>query len=98
MTTNRPADATWIAARGRLLWTVLGSLIALQLLAFYMLVSHQVRKAQARDAQARVERIALQDCLQHVAGSTIGSCVARMTQRSPAAAPPVIPVADIAGR
>ncbi|AEG94320.1 hypothetical protein [Ramlibacter tataouinensis] len=92
------ADATSIAARGRLLWTVLGSLVALQLLAFYMLVSHQVRKAQARDAQVQVERMALHDCLQYVANSTIGSCTTRMTQRAQAPAPVPASVVEIAVR
>lgn len=76
------------AARDRLMWTALGALIALQLLALYLLCSHQVRKSEARRAQAQVEQMAMNDCLQYVAGSTIAGCATRMGQ---APAPGTLP-------
>ncbi len=71
-------DSSALAARRRLLWTVLGTLVVMQLLALYMLCSHQVRKADARRAQLQVEQMAMNDCLQYVVDSTIGGCATRM--------------------
>lgn len=76
------------AARERLLWTALGALVALQVLALALLCAHQVRKAEARRAQAQVAQMAMNDCLQYVVDSTIASCATRMGQ---APAPGTLP-------
>jgi hypothetical protein len=60
--------------RSRMVWLVLGALVAAQLFAFWLLCSHQVRKAEARQNEAVVQQMALADCLQYIPGSTIASC------------------------
>jgi hypothetical protein len=63
--------------RSRMLWLVLGALVAGQLFAFWLLCSHQVRKAEARHNEEIVQQMALADCLQYIPGSTIASCSSR---------------------
>lgn len=64
--------------RSRMLWVILGALVAGQLFSLWLLCSHQVRKAEARHNEQVVHQMALADCLQYIPGSTIASCAARM--------------------
>jgi hypothetical protein len=66
-----------LPARSRLFWGVLGALAAGQLFAFWLVCTHQVRKAEARQNEVLVQQMALNDCLQYIAGSTIASCTVR---------------------
>lgn len=69
--------------RSRTFWIVVGTIVASQLVAFWLLCSHQVRKAEARNAEVQMARMALADCLQYIPGSTIASCVARLAPLQP---------------
>ncbi|MEO8653168.1 MAG: hypothetical protein ABI409_03490 [Ramlibacter sp.] len=73
-TTARTIDVS----RDKLFWAIASAMVAGQLMAFWMLCSYQVRKAQVRDATTQVERLAVADCLRHVPGATLGSCVATL--------------------
>lgn len=90
--------------RSRMLWAVLGALVAGQLFAFWLLCSHQVRKAEARNNAYLVQQMALADCLQYIPGSTIASCTQRLDPNAPvqqAGNPPVtgpVPVSFISYR
>lgn len=64
--------------RDKLLWPVLLTLVAGQLLAFWMLCSHQVRKAEVRDATLQVQRVAVADCLRYIPRATLNSCANRV--------------------
>jgi hypothetical protein len=66
--------------RNRLFWTMLGALVVLQLVAFWMVCSHQVRQAEVRDNAMAVQQMALADCLQYNPGSTIASCSNQLQQ------------------
>jgi hypothetical protein len=65
-------------SRDKLLWPVLVTIVAAQLLAFWMLCSHQVRKAEVRDATVQVQRVAVADCLRYIPRATLNSCVSRV--------------------
>ena len=43
------------------LWSLLGVMVVVQLVALWMLCREQVQKAEIRDAAVRAERIALRD-------------------------------------
>jgi hypothetical protein len=62
----------------RMFWGVVGALVLIQLIAFWMLCSHQVRKAQVRDATLQVQRMAISDCLQYIPHATLHGCAARV--------------------
>lgn len=79
--------------RSRMLWLVLGALVAGQLFAFWLVCSHQVRKAEARHNEEVVQQMALADCLQYIPGSTIASCSSRAEVMQAAAHPAVGTVA-----
>jgi hypothetical protein len=64
--------------RDKLFWPVLVTLVAAQLLAFWMLCSHQVRKAEVRDATLQVQRVAVADCLRYIPRATLNSCANRV--------------------
>jgi hypothetical protein len=64
--------------RDKLFWPVLLTLVAGQLLAFWMLCSHQVRKAEVRDATLQVQRVAVADCLRFIPRATLNSCASRV--------------------
>ena len=53
---------------------VLAAVALAQLFAFWLVCSHQVRKAEVRRAEWQVQQMALSDCLEYIAGSTIASC------------------------
>src|SRR5512133_1525245 len=65
-------------SRDKLLWPVLVTIVAAQLLAFWMLCSHQVRKAEVRDATVQVQRVAVADCLRYIPRATLNSCASRV--------------------
>ena len=67
-------------AQNRLFWTMLGALVLMQLVAFWMVCSHQVRQAEVRDNAIAVQQMALSDCLQYIPGSTIASCSNQIEQ------------------
>jgi hypothetical protein len=75
--TANDIDAGPQQAPNRMLWILLGAVVAAQLFAFWLLCSHQVRRAEARQNEAVVQQMALSDCLQYIPGSTIASCSAR---------------------
>jgi hypothetical protein len=64
--------------RDKLFWSVLATLLAGQLLAFWMLCSHQVRKAEVRNATLQVQRVAVADCLRYIPRATLNSCASRV--------------------
>jgi len=66
--------------QNRLFWTMLGALVLMQLVAFWMVCSHQVRQAEVRDNAIVVQQMALSDCLQYIPGSTIASCSSQIEQ------------------
>jgi hypothetical protein len=66
--------------RSRMLWAVLGALIAGQLAALWLLCSQQVRQAEARQTERHVQQLALADCLQYIPGATIATCTSRIGQ------------------
>ena len=56
------------------LWVLLGVLVVGQLFAFWMLCRQQVNQAEARHASAQLERMAVSDCMQAIAGAASGPC------------------------
>ncbi len=66
-----PKHLTWSRP---LFWTIGLTLVAGEVLAFWIVCSHQVQLAQARRTATQVTRMALNDCLEYVQGSTIASC------------------------
>ena len=87
-------------AQNRLFWTMLGALVVMQLVAFWMVCSHQVRQAEVRDNAVAVQQMALSDCLQYIPGSTIASCSsqieqAKAVQPAPTAVTGAMPVSYI---
>jgi hypothetical protein len=58
--------------------TLMLSLMALLLLAFWLLCTHQVRQYESRRLAQQVQLTAFGDCLQYVVGSTIASCTNRL--------------------
>lgn len=64
--------------RDKLLWPVLGLLVAAQLVAFWMLCTHQVRKAEVREAALQVQSVAVADCLRYIPRATLSSCAQRV--------------------
>lgn len=62
----------------RLFWTFLATVALVQIVAFYLVCKDQVLRAQARDAGVQMQQLALVDCLQNTANSTIGSCFSHM--------------------
>ena len=97
--TATPHDEQQPLAQNRLFWTMVGALVVLQLIAFWMVCSHQVRQAEVRDNAVVVQQMALSDCLQYIPGSTIASCSsqieqAKATQPVPAAVTGAMPVSD----
>ena len=84
-------DKTAGSERDKWLWALIGVLVVGQVIAFWLLCSAQVRKAEVRHAAMQLEKVALQDCLQYIPKSTLGSCATRVQQpRMPAAPQPAI--------
>lgn len=81
---SRLLDPTHGTPRDGVFWLVLMAIISVQLLAFYSVCQQQVRKAQSRQTAAQEERVALQQCLQSGANSTIASCIRRSSAVTPA--------------
>lgn len=82
---RHPPEKIAAMPRDKLLWPVLVTLAAAQLLAFWMLCSHQVRKAEVRDATLQVQRVAVADCLRYIPRATLNSCANRVDPtRNPA--------------
>lgn len=77
--------------RDKLLWPVLLTLVAAQLLAFWMLCIHQVRKAEVRDATLQVQRVAVADCLRYIPRATLNGCANRL---DPSRTPNVLMAAE----
>ena len=75
---RHPSGKIAAMSRDKLLWPVLATLVAAQLLAFWMLCSHQVRKAEVRDATLQVQRVAVADCLRYIPRATLNSCANRV--------------------
>lgn len=73
-----PFDKIAALPRDKLLWPVLGVLVAGQLVAFWMLCSYQVRKAEVRDAALHVQSVAVADCLRYIPRATLSSCAQRV--------------------
>ena len=63
--------------RTPMFWVVLGGMIVVQLMAFWLLCSLQVDKAEARDFDTHLQKIALADCLQNIPGATLATCDGR---------------------
>jgi hypothetical protein len=60
------------------LWVVLGVLVAVQLVAFWLLCSQQVQKADTRHSEETAAQMALTDCLQYTPGATPATCASRL--------------------
>jgi hypothetical protein len=63
----------------------LGAVVAVvlaQIAGFYLVVNGQVQKKQARETEIQMQRMAVNDCLQFVPKSTIGSCVRQPGNRA----------------
>lgn len=88
---RHPPEKFAAAKRNKLLWPVLVTLAAAQLLAFWMLCSHQVRKAEVRDATLQVQRVAVADCLRYIPRATLNSCASRV---DPTRTPHVVMAAE----
>jgi len=74
--------SSWPPARFRpAFWTGALTLIAGEVLAFYLLCAHQVIKAEVRGHVRQVQALAFSDCLTYVTGSTIASCGRHMVVR-----------------
>lgn len=86
-----PSDKIAAIPRDKLLWPVLTTLAAAQLLAFWMICSHQVRKAEVRDATLQVQRVAVADCLRYIPRATLNSCASRV---DPTRTPDVVLAAE----
>lgn len=86
-----PPEKMSAMRRDKLLWPVLITLAAAQLLAFWVLCSHQVRKAEVRDAALQVQRVAVADCLRYIPRATLNSCANRV---DPARNPEVMMAAE----
>jgi len=88
---RHPSRKIAAMSRDKLLWPVLVTLVAAQLLAFWMLCSHQVRKAEVRDATLQVQRVAVADCLRYIPRATLNSCAKRV---DPTRTPDVVMAAE----
>ena len=66
------------APRASLFWPAACTILASELLAFYLLCLHQVQRAEVRRQVTQVESLAFSDCLAYVQGSTIASCGRQM--------------------
>jgi hypothetical protein len=86
-----PLEKIAAMPRDKLLWPVLVTLAAAQLLAFWMLCSHQVRKAEVRDATLQVQQVAVADCLRYIPRATLNSCLRRV---DPTRTPDVVMAAE----
>ncbi len=64
-----------------LFWTLATTLVAGEVLAFWVVCSHQMDRAEARRLEVRVSQVAFSDCLEYVQGSTIASCARQVTRR-----------------
>jgi len=62
----------------RLFWGFMAALALAQIAAFYLVCRDQVLRAQARDAGVQMQQLALADCLQDSANSTIGRCLSSL--------------------
>ncbi len=58
----------------------MAALALAQVAAFYLVCRDQVQRAQARDAGVQMQQLALADCLQNSAASTVGSCFSQLRQ------------------
>jgi len=81
---RRPSVKIAAVSRDKLFWPALVTVIALQLLAFWMLCSDQVRKAEVRNATRHVQQVAVADCLRYIPQATLSSCIQRVDQNSSA--------------
>jgi hypothetical protein len=88
---RKPLDKIAAMQRDKLLWPVLVTVAAAQLLAFWMLCSHQVRKAEVRDATLQVQQVAVADCLRYIPRATLNSCLRRV---DPTRTPDVVMAAE----
>lgn len=88
---RHPSEKIAAISRDKLLWPLLVTLVAAQLLAFWMLCSHQVRKAEVRDATLQVQRVAVADCLRYIPRATLNSCMSRV---DPARSPDMVMAAE----
>ena len=69
-TFNQINQSPW----GKLVWTGVGVVALVQVVAFYHLCTSQVARAHARETVAVEQRNALTDCLDYASRSTISSC------------------------
>lgn len=88
---RKPLEKIAAMPRDKLLWPLLVTVAAAQLLAFWMVCSHQVRKAEVRDATLQVQRVAVADCLRYIPRATLNSCVQRV---DPTRVPDVVLAAE----
>ena len=72
-TLNQINQSPW----AKLVWTGVGVVALVQVVAFYHLCTSQVARAQARETTLVEQRNALTDCLDYMSKSTISSCVRR---------------------
>lgn len=72
------ADPSYFASpRAKLLWAVVGVLVAVQMVALYKLCDGQMDRARQRQAALEQHQMAINDCLMYSPDVTIGGCMQR---------------------
>ena len=75
-------DPSAQSPRSKLFWSVIAVVALVQLAALYMLCNQQVRNGKDRETALQVQRMAINECLESVPHSTIGSCARQALARN----------------